>query len=209
MSDEEDDVESGDWHARWREERRRLRQAQARVSELELEVGGLKPQLAKLEGLTRQVADLEAKHASERGTWEAERAVWSAGITDPEGLLVARTLHGALPEAGRPAIGDWLAALRTDPSKAPRPLRPYLEAEAKAEVEVDDDASPPPAPVRKRRPAVNAGTSAATPAGGGRSVPPTAAEWAAAKAKLRSGDRADFDALAKRMGHAALRGAGD
>lgn len=202
MGDEDDDDQAEDppargggtdWQARWREERRRHRLANGRITELEGELTGLRPRAQTVDALAKQLKELEAKHASDRSTWEVERAAWSAGITDPDGLLVARTLHSALPEAGRPAIGDWIQSLRADPSKAPKPLRPYLEVE-------DAAADEPERPAPKKRPAVNAGATDTQAAGGRAVTPPTPAEWAAAKAKLRTGDTTDFDALTRRVG---------
>lgn len=63
----------------------------------------------------RKLADLEAELAAAR-----------VGLVDPEGVSVARFLHGRLPESERPPFGEWLGAVVKDPSAAPRTLVGYL-----------------------------------------------------------------------------------
>lgn len=193
------------WEPKFREERRRHRQANERISQLESELTQLRPKAQNAEQLNKRITDLEAKHAADRSGWDLEKAAMGAGITDAEGLLVARTLHSNLPEKDRPAIGSWLSELRKDPTKAPRSLQPYLATEDSA----DDDQEETPAakPQPKKRPNPNGKVSPESGNGGkGGGGAPTRTEWDAARQKMRAGDRSDFDALTKRAGIKPLFG---
>lgn len=91
------------------------RGAKARIAELEAQLEALKTQATKAETLAAQLEDMRL-----------ERAAWQAGVTDPEGIEVARLFHGKLPAKDRPTLGDWLGQLKADPSTAPRALAAYL-----------------------------------------------------------------------------------
>lgn len=86
----------------------------------------------ELNSLREQVEQLRAQYQRDREQWETERAAWQAGITDPEGIEVARLLHNKLPQENRPAFGDWLSGAAKDPTKAPRALQAYFPAAAPA-----------------------------------------------------------------------------
>ncbi|MEQ1505320.1 MAG: hypothetical protein ABMB14_24020 [Myxococcota bacterium] len=188
------------WEARIKEERRKLRKANERISTLENELTGLRPKAQTAQNLNSQIETLRKQHESEKAAWEIEKAAMGAGITDADGVEVARLFHGRLPEKDRPAIGAWLGELRKDPTKAPKPLQPYLVTEAAATGETAAAAAT----------TVAAKTTAARPNPNGGVViaantsvttnKPTKAEWDAARAKLRTGDRTDFDALTAREG---------
>jgi len=65
-------------------------------------------------------------YKSKEGVWAQERAIISAGITDPEGIDFARVAYGRLPSEGRPALGDWLK----DSAKLPKAVQAYLPTTA-------------------------------------------------------------------------------
>lgn len=108
-----------------------------RIAELEAQLEGLKATATKAEQLAQQLEDMKL-----------ERAAWQAGVTDPEGIEVARLFHGKLPAKDRPSLGDWLGQLKADPSTAPRALAAYLAPAAPAAA---------PAPTGKPLPSANAG----------------------------------------------------
>lgn len=126
--------------SRLRQETRLKRQALERVQQLEAELEAAAKKAATADTLARQIEDQGKAHAAALAEWETERAVWRVGLTDPDGIEVARLLHGKLPEKDRPSIGDWLGSLRDDPSKAPRALAAYL-----APAEPPPAHDPPPA----------------------------------------------------------------
>ena len=121
------------------------RGAKARIAELESQIEGLQAAVSKASQFESQLDDLRL-----------EKSAWQAGVTDPEGVEVARLFHGKLPAKDRPSLGDWLQQLKADPSTAPRALAAYLSP-----------ASSAPAPVNgKPLPAANAG-ALPTPAASG------------------------------------------
>ena len=123
------------------------RGAKARIAELESQIEGLQAAVSKASQLESQLDDLRL-----------EKSAWQAGVTDPEGVEVARLFHGKLPAKDRPSLGDWLQQLKADPSTAPRALAAYLNPASSA---------PAPAPVNgKPLPAANAG-ALPTPAASG------------------------------------------
>lgn len=124
------------------------RGAKARIAELEAQLEALKATATKAETLAAQLEDMRL-----------ERAAWQAGVTDPEGIEVARLFHGKLPAKDRPSLGDWLGQLKADPSTAPRALAAYLAPPASSPATA-------PAVTGKPLPAANAG-ALPTPAASG------------------------------------------
>ena len=123
------------------------RGAKARIAELEAQIEGFKAAASKAETLAQQIEDMKL-----------ERAAWQAGVTDPEGIEVARLFHGKLPAKDRPSLGDWLGQLKADPSTAPRALAAYLTPPSSP--------APAPAATGKPLPPANAG-ALPTPAASG------------------------------------------
>ena len=135
-----------------------------------------------------QLAELQGKYEGDRTAWQTERAAWSAGITDDEGVDVARTLYNRLPKTDRPAFGDWLTSLKSDPSKAPRSLQPYLGAPPSVE------------PAQGRGlPRSNAGT-VAQPTGPAFDSGVSLDALRAARAELAKGNEAPYRALRPALG---------
>lgn len=80
----------------------------------------------KVPELSAQLETLQAerdKLAREASTAAQEVVLVRAGLHDDEGIQVAKTLYGALPEEGRPSLTEWLA-------KGHRALQPYMAAGA-------------------------------------------------------------------------------
>lgn len=82
--------------------------------------------LAAHEATVQQHADAAAGWLAKEQGWVETKSIYQAGLTDADGIDVARMFHGKLPESERPAIGEWLESLKADPSTAPRALAPYL-----------------------------------------------------------------------------------
>lgn len=118
-----------------------------RIAELEAQLEGLRASASKAERLAKQLEELQV-----------ERAAWQAGVTDPEGIEVARLFWGKLPEKDRPALGDWLSGLKADPSTAPKALAAYLSASSPAPAPAAaPTGNPPGAQSAKPLPNANAG----------------------------------------------------
>lgn len=120
-----------------------------RIAELEAQLEGLRASASKAERLAKQLEELQV-----------ERAAWQAGVTDPEGIEVARLFWGKLPEKDRPGLGDWLSGLKADPSTAPRALAAYLSASSPplaSAPAAPSTGNPPGAQSAKPLPNANAG----------------------------------------------------
>ncbi len=117
-----------------------------RIAELEAQLEGLRASASKAERLAKQLEELQV-----------ERAAWQAGVTDPEGIEVARLFWGKLAEKDRPTLGDWLSGLKADPSTAPRALAAYLSASspAPAPPAAPSTGNPPGAQSAKGLPSAN------------------------------------------------------
>lgn len=120
-----------------------------RFSEVAGERKALAARVAELEASAADTARLSAAldaekggRKAERAAWEEERALLRGGITDPEGVEVARLLFGRAPEEARAGgIAGWLDGLRAEGATVPRPLQPYLSPPGGA-------AAPPPGGVK-------------------------------------------------------------
>lgn len=135
-ADEEDDFSELDsfadlktathaFKARLAQESKAKREARERNAELEKSV-------AEYEKLKADHAALMKAAGEREAAWNEERAVLKSGITDDTGILIARTLHGRLPEKDREPFPDWLQKQKADPTKADKGLRPYLVHEEPA-----------------------------------------------------------------------------
>ena len=127
---------------RYESQRAAAREATARATELETNLTASQARITELEAQAQELATLRQQFGTAREDWEAERALWQVGISEPEGIEVARLFHGKLPADGRPQIGEWLATLKADPSQAPRALAAYLQGSS----------SPAPAPAPAHTP---------------------------------------------------------
>lgn len=109
------------------EQRRAARQerddALRQLGELQKELKAASKLQSKLDEAQATIA----AHESERAGWEEHRALAEAGLTDPEGIDLARAVWGRLPDERRPkgGLAEWVAS-----DAAPRGVRAYLPAQA-------------------------------------------------------------------------------
>jgi len=157
------------------------------LASMQTELGSLKEQAGRADGLATEIEAMQAAHGKATASWDQERALLGAGLTSPEGQAVARSLYGLQPEAGRPALGDWLSGLSQEGADVPAGLRAYLQPAAPA-------AAPAAEPAKTAPRAPGAPPPPASPPGTGTGV--TRDQIRAAKVKGTStGDWADFKAL--------------
>lgn len=163
----------------------------ARVAVLETENRALSERGVSVDSLAAELKATKAQHASALAKVTEELGLSRAGLNDPTGAAIARTLHGMLPEADRPTLLDYVQGFRAeDAPEPPVGLAPYLGLAPKAAAKEEKPAGEiaqlrswhtPPAP---------------------RSTPPGAPNVTAAALKAArdkggaTGDWAEFKALA-------------
>ena len=141
----------------------------AEKAQLRSQLDSLAPQLAAAATMQSELDTLRAQHDAARAEWQAaqtgwttERAILSAGITDPEAADIVAHAYGRVPtpaEGAKPSLSEWLA----NREALPKGVRAYLpDAVAMAAPAATGQAPAPAAipPTAK----VNAGASSGTPA---------------------------------------------
>lgn len=134
--------------------------------------------------LAEQSKIVESWNAKAIG-WDEERAAYRVGITDDDGIAIARTLHASHGKGA--TFGDWLAG----DGRKHKALSPYLAQQPAAA-----ESAPPPAHVPPARPA-------------GQPVPPASAQPASGEITAqaireareygtRTGDWSKFKAITGR-----------
>ncbi len=128
----------------------RIRQLISRVKELEGRVTELTPLAEQADKYRTQIEEVKAQSKAEREALRIEREIFSAGITDAEGMEYVQHAYGKLPAEGRPPLAEWLAAK----DSLPRAVRAYLPEATPAAA---------PAPTTMQMPKANAGVTSQQP----------------------------------------------
>ncbi|MCB9681829.1 MAG: hypothetical protein H6733_10180 [Alphaproteobacteria bacterium] len=125
----------------------------ARFEEVYQTMIDLRGEVAGLREVATERDKARAELATLQGQYTEDRALWGAGLTDPEGQDVARFLWSRVAEDARPegGIGAWLSGLRADGATPPKALAPYLGSGTTPAAPVTPNPSrgvvPGPAPV--------------------------------------------------------------
>jgi hypothetical protein len=181
-------------------------QALAKVKAAETQHATLAESLAAAQ---KRTTELEAKHAAEREGWQAEKEFVTAGIVDADGIEVATLLYSRLPPTDRPARAAWIAGFRADPTKAPKPLTPYLtvaQAAAAGGATGTGTAGATGAGAAQGGGNANAGVVAGASTGQGGGKPSTEAIRAAAQRAAATGDSTEWNAMLRAMGVQPIAG---
>lgn len=135
----------------------------AEKAQLRSQLDSLAPQLAAAATMQSELDALRAQHDAARAEWQAaqtgwttERAILSAGITDPEAADIVAHAYSrvATPAEGeKPSLSEWLA----NREALPKGVRAYLP-------DAGAVAAPATAPALPAAAKVNAGASSGTPA---------------------------------------------
>lgn len=141
----------------------------AEKAQLRAQLESLTPQVATAATLRSELDTLRAQHDAARAEWQAaqtgwstERAILSAGITDPEAADIVAHAYGRVPtpaEGAKPSLAEWLA----NREALPKGVRAYLP-DAGAVVAPTAAGQAAAAVALPPAPAVNAGASSGTPA---------------------------------------------
>lgn len=168
-----------------------------RVGALEKEARTYQERAATADTLAKQIEQIKAEHSKAASAWDRQRALIGAGIVDDEGIELADYYYGKVPEKDRPAMGDWIKAMREAPDKAPKALRTWLDTGPNTEPDdIDPDIEDKAPPKRETRPPRTQRTADPSGTQGARHTP-TAEQVRAAREKAqKTGDWADFNRLA-------------
>lgn len=161
-------------HPRWQEVVSQRDEARQQLATVQQQIAAL-----------TQAAEQERARAAQV---TADLALAEYGLVDPQARVVARALHGTLPETDRPDLPAWVASLRSDPTAAPVALRGYLSpaAPAVAAPPSGSAVTPPPAAVGLPASAAPAAQAAPPPASPHQAVQQ---HTRALEIALRQGDR--------------------
>lgn len=136
--------------------RSRLNEEIAKRKELEADLAGFKANITTLEAKAAEAETLRAQLAKATAEHDTFRVGVEAGITDPEGLDLARWFYDKVqPAEGqeRPSFADYMGKLKADPTARPKALGAYFA-----------DATPAPAAAPQAAPAPQAANAPAKPA---------------------------------------------
>lgn len=185
--------------------RSRLNEEIAKRKELEVDLASLKVNLTTFEAKAAEAETLRAQLAKATAEYDTFRVGVEAGITDPEGLSLARWFYDKVqPAEGeeRPSFADYMGKLKSDPTARPKGLTSYFA-----------DATPAAAAAPQAAPAtpaanVPAKPAAPAPAPAPRStapLPPTVSGAAPAPAPSPSAAGWTREAIADPAAYAANR----
>jgi hypothetical protein len=107
----------------------RLNEEIAKRKEIEADLNALKATLATVEAKAAEADSLRAQLASATAEHETFRVGVEAGITDPEGLDLARYFYDKVqaPDGGeRPSFADYMSKLKSEPTARPKALGAYF-----------------------------------------------------------------------------------
>lgn len=127
-------------------------------------------ELEKIQKLSSRVQELEGELENANNRYSRHTAMADLGIVDAEvrELVEWQYEKATKGDAKAPALNEWLAAMKKDPSSAPVTLRPHLQTEtatATAEPSSEPTVESTPAPVTEQpvliAPKTNTGTTPA------------------------------------------------
>ncbi len=107
--------------AQRRDLRKQLDEAHSKIEELEDAAAAFAKQAKQFESVQAELDGLK----SERDGWSTEKALVAAGLTDPEGIDLAKLAYGRIKPEDRPkgGISEWLKG-----DGVPKGVKSYLPA---------------------------------------------------------------------------------
>ena len=110
----------------------RARVSEERVKELELKMEQARPQSEALQQHTARIAELESNLAQSKKAYAEHQTITQYGFTDPNLRdMVSWTYEREMknrPKKDQQKLGEWLQAMKDDPSLAPSTIAPHLRA---------------------------------------------------------------------------------
>jgi len=137
----------------------------SRFAEVVQAKNALLERAARADSLASALQEAQAKVAATEASFTTFRTVASTlGQTDPEAVELVQWSYGRLPQENRPALGDWLGAVKADPQAAPLAIRHLLpQAANSAPVPVPGPQAPTQVTSPRAAPSAVAGAPASTP----------------------------------------------
>lgn len=170
--------------------RSRLNEEIAKRKELEADLAGFKANITTLEAKAAEAETLRAQLTKATAEYDTYRAGVDAGITDAEGLELARYFYDKTPAVEgqeRPSFADYMGKLKADPTARPKALGAYFtDATPATPAPAQPAAAQPPAgtpakPAAPAQPAAPRSTASLPPPSTGAAPAPapspSAAGW--------------------------------
>jgi hypothetical protein len=146
--------------------RHRLNEELARVKELQVDLAKYKADLTAAQTAAAEADTLRATLAKVQGEHDTFRAGVDAGITDPEGLELARYFYDKVApgeDGTKPAFAEYLSGMKTDPTMRPKALTSYFAEAPQAPAAPTAQATPGAPAAPTAAPAAKAAPPAAAP----------------------------------------------
>ena len=127
----------------------RARTAEAKLEEMEGQLGEAQSKVGVSDTLAQRVQQLEEQLSNAEGKYNRHTAISSHGFTDPDvrdliEWAFDRAAAGTPEGQDRPELAAWLAQIKENPDEAPAAIRPHLSSAP---------TSAPPATVKPAPPA--------------------------------------------------------
>ena len=190
--------------------RSRLNEEIAKRKELEADLAGFKANITTLEAKAAEAETLRAQLTKATAEYDTYRAGVDAGITDAEGLELARYFYDKTPAVEgqeRPSFADYMGKLKSDPTARPKALGAYFaDATPAAPAPAQTAPAQPPAgtpakPAAPAQPVAPRSTAALPPPSTGAAPAPAPSPSAAGWTREHIADPATYaanrDALLK------------
>lgn len=147
----------------------RALQAEEAANALQEQMDNQSGELEKIQKLSSRVQELEGELDSANNRYSRHTAMADLGIVDADvrELVEWQYEKATKGDAKAPALNEWLAAMKADPSTAPVTLRPHLQTEtataAAPTEQVTEQATAAPVPEQPAliAPKTNTGTTPA------------------------------------------------
>lgn len=108
----------------------KTREAEMKIDQLQSEIDDSRSKIAVSDKLTAQIDDLTQQLNQARTQYERHSTISEYGITDPSLRDAVEYFHeremSGRAKKDQQSLGDWLSAIKSDPSIAPTVLRPHF-----------------------------------------------------------------------------------
>ena len=126
----------------------RARTAEAKLEEMEGQLGEAQSKVGVSDTLAQRVQQLEEQLSNAEGKYNRHTAISSHGFTDPDvrdliEWAFDRAASGTPEGQDRPELAAWLAQMKENPDEAPAAIRPHLSSAPKSAPPAAEKPAPP------------------------------------------------------------------